>query len=83
MQKKILIIGVHAPAQGDNPKFFTDDVFPILGKVDFDHSVLGGDWNLGMEPSMDYFGYTNADLDRFPASLESEAGERTLSKVGF
>ena len=22
-------------------------------------------------------------LDRFPASLESEAGERTLSKVGF
>ena len=62
--KKILIIGVYAPAQGDNPKFFTDDVFPILGKVTFDHSVLGGDWNLGMDPSMDYFGYTNADLVR-------------------
>ena len=59
--KKILIIGVYAPAQGDNPKFFTDDVFPILGKVTFDHSVLGGDWNLGMDPSMDYFGYSNAD----------------------
>ena len=62
--KKVLIIGVYAPAQGDNPKFFTDDVFPILGKVTFDHSVLGGDWNLGMDPSMDYFGYTNADLVR-------------------
>ena len=26
---------------------------------------------------------SNSFLDRFPASLESEAGERTLSKVGI
>ena len=28
--KKILIVGVYAPAQGDDPLFFRDEVFPIL-----------------------------------------------------
>ena len=52
--KKLLIIGVYAPSQGDEPKFFKDDVFPILDKVNYDHVVIGGDWNLGMDGDLDY-----------------------------
>ena len=62
--KKILIIGVYAPPQGDNPKFFKEDVFPILDKVEYDHVILGGDWNLGMDTDLDYEGYTQADQVR-------------------
>ena len=62
--KKLLIVGVYAPAQGDNPKFFQDDVFPILNKVEYDHVVLGGDWNLGMDSDLDYYGYSSADQVR-------------------
>ena len=64
MQKKILIIGVYAPPAGDNPDFFTDEVFPILDNVEHDHVVLGGDWNLGMDSDLDYEGYTRADQVR-------------------
>ena len=35
--KMLLIIGIYAPSQGDDPQFFKDEVFPILEKVDFDH----------------------------------------------
>ena len=62
--KKLLIIGVYAPSQGDDPKFFRDDVFPILDKAEYDHVVLGGDWNLGMDEDLDYLGYSNTDLVR-------------------
>ena len=62
--KKILIIGVYAPSQGDDPKFFKDDVFPILDKAEYDHVILGGDWNLGMDEDLDYLGYSNTDLVR-------------------
>ena len=59
--KILLIIGVYAPSQGDEPKFFKDEVFPILDKVDYDHVVIGGDWNLGMDGDLDYYGYANND----------------------
>ena len=62
--KKLLIIGVYAPSQGDDPKFFKDDVFPILDKAEYDHVILGGDWNLGMDEDLDYLGYSNTDLVR-------------------
>ena len=41
--------------------------------------------NLGLYSYLQYVGSLKAEnhLDRFPASLESEAGERTLSKVGI
>ena len=41
--KILLIIGVYAPPQGDNPDFFKDDVFPILDDVDYTtklHSLI-------------------------------------------
>ena len=31
--KMLLIIGTYAPSQGDDPKFFKDEVFHILDKV--------------------------------------------------
>ena len=60
--KMLLIVGVYAPPQGDNPDFFKDDVFPILDDLDYDHVIIGGDWNLGMDESLDYYGYANSIL---------------------
>jgi len=68
--KVLLIIGVYAPSQGDNPDFFKDDVFPILDSVDYDHVIIGGDWNLGMDESLDYYGYANTDPVRPKSRLE-------------
>jgi exonuclease III len=48
--KVLLIIGVYAPSQGDNP--------------------VGGDWNLGMDESLDYYGYANTDPVRPKSRLE-------------
>ena len=62
--KKLLIIGVYAPSQGDDPMFFKDDVFPILSKVEYDHVIIGGDWNLGMDADLDYWNYTTTDSVR-------------------
>ena len=62
--KKLLIIGIYAPSKDDDPKFFKDDVFPILAKADYDHVILGGDWNLGMDENLDYWGYKTTDSVR-------------------
>ena len=62
--KTLLIIGVYAPSQGDDPKFFKDEVFPILDDAEYDHVILGGDWNLGMDEDLDYWGYNNTDSVR-------------------
>ena len=62
--KKIMIIGVYAPSQGDDPKFFKDEVFPILDTAEYDHVILGGDWNLGMDEDLDYWGYNTKDSVR-------------------
>jgi hypothetical protein len=50
--------------------FFKDDVFPILDSVDYDHVIIGGDWNLGMDESLDYYGYANTDPVRPKSRLE-------------
>ena len=68
--KVLLIIGVYAPSQGDNPEFFKDEVFPILDSADYDHVIIGGDWNLGMDESLDYYGYANTDPVRPKSRLE-------------
>ena len=62
--KTILLIGVYAPPKGDRADFFRDDVFPLLSKVEYDHVILGGDWNVGMDVDLDYLGYSNADKKR-------------------
>ena len=57
-------MGIYAPSKGDRPEFFSEDVFPVLNKVEYDHVILGGDWNLGMDTDLDYLGYSNADKKR-------------------
>ena len=62
--KKILIVGVYAPSQGDECTFFKNSIFSVLENEEYDHVVLGGDWNLGMDSELDYYGYTQADQVR-------------------
>ena len=62
--KKLLIIGIYAPSKGDDPKFFKDIVFPILSKAEYDHVIIAGDWNLGMDENLDYWGYNTTDSVR-------------------
>ena len=62
--KRILIVGIYAPSQGDECSFFKNSIFSVLESEEYDHVVLGGDWNLGMDSELDYFGYTQADQVR-------------------
>ena len=55
--KVILFVGIYAPSDGDNPQFFEETVFPILVNKNYDHVVICGDWNLGMDVDLDYKGY--------------------------
>ena len=55
--KVILFVGIYAPSDGDNPQFFEETVFPVLVNKNYDHVVICGDWNLGMDVDLDYTGY--------------------------
>ena len=56
--KTLLIIGVYGPPQGDDDTFFNDQLFPILRNKTYDHVIMGGDFNVGME-NHDYKGYAD------------------------
>ena len=47
-----------APPQGDDETFFNDELFPILRNKTYDHVIMGGDFNVGME-NHDYKGYAD------------------------
>ena len=55
--KIILFVGIYAPSDGDNHLFFEETVFPVLVNKNYDHVVICGDWNLGMDVDLDYKGY--------------------------
>ena len=56
--RKILFVGIYAPSEGDNNLFFEESVFPVLVNKNYDHVVIGGDWNLGIDTLLDYKGYS-------------------------
>ena len=56
--KIILIIGVYGPPQGDDETFFNNELFPILRNKTYDHVIMGGDFNVGMD-KQDYKGYAD------------------------
>ena len=56
--KKVLVIGVYAPADKDDPLFF-ENLFSLLGKSNYDHVIIGGDFNVGLDEKLDYKGYTS------------------------
>ena len=62
--KKLLIIGVYGPSSGDDDVFLQDRVFSILDTVQYDHVVLGGDWNVGMDEDLDYWNYASGEPKR-------------------
>ena len=57
--RAVLIIGVYAPSHGDQPEFH-EKLFEILNTVDHDHVIMAGDWNHGLDTSLDYAGYTGS-----------------------
>jgi len=71
--KKLLIIGVYGPSSGDDDVFLQDRVFSILDTVQYDHVVLGGDWNVGMDE----------DLIDIYRELHPEGTEKTWRLASF
>ena len=57
--RTVLIIGVYAPSHGEQPEFH-EKLFEILNTVDHDHVIMAGDWNHGLDTSLDYAGYTGS-----------------------
>ena len=68
--RKILFVGIYAPSDGDNDQFFEDTVFPVLVNKNYDHVVICGDWNLGLDTSLDYNNYASNSPKR-PKCRES------------
>ena len=56
--KKLLIIGVYAPSDKDDPAFF-EKLFGMLEGRNYDHLVISGDFNVGLDENLDYLGYSN------------------------
>ena len=50
---------MYAPSHGEQPEFH-EKLFEILNTVDHDHVIMAGDWNHGLDTSMDYAGYTGS-----------------------
>ena len=68
--RKVLFVGIYAPSEGDNHQFFEDTVFPVLVNKNYDHVVICGDWNLGLDTSLDYNNYASNSPKR-PKCRES------------
>ena len=78
--KTILIIGLYGPSAGDREEFFRDELFPIMRNKNYDHCIIGGDWNVGMQPE-DYKGYADP-LGKRPKSRKAiHEGVETLDLI--
>ena len=78
--KTILIIGLYGPSAGDREEFFRDELFPIMRNKNYDHCIIGGDWNVGMQPE-DYKGYADP-LGKRPKSRKViHEGVETLDLI--
>ena len=56
--KKLLIIGIYAPSEKDDHVFF-EKLFSMLEGRNYDHLVISGDFNVGLDEKLDYMGYSN------------------------
>ena len=71
--KTILIICLYGPSSGDSEDFFRDELFPIMRDKNYHHCMIGGDWNVGMQPE-DYKGYAD------PSGKQPKSGK---ARQGF
>ena len=56
--KKLLIVGIYAPSEKDDHVFF-EKLFSMLEGRNYDHLVISGDFNVGLDEKLDYMGYSN------------------------
>ena len=52
------MIGVYAPPERDAPEFFVK-LFGMLENRNYDHLIISGDFNVGLDSNLDYRGYSN------------------------
>ena len=55
MDKDFLIISLYGPNR-DDPEFYID-LEERISKVDIESIVIGGDWNLVLDFTLDYYNY--------------------------
>ena len=56
--KKLLVIGVYAPSDKDDHVFF-ERLFGMIEGRNYDHIIISGDFNVGLDVNLDYKGYSN------------------------
>ena len=78
--KTILIIGLYGPSSGDSEEFFRDELFPIMRDKNYDHCIIGGDWNVGMQAE-DYKGYADPMGKRPKSRKAIHTGVETLDLI--
>ena len=52
MKKRISLVNVYAPSSGDHSEFF-EELFREIVAMDNELMVIGGDWNLVLDPKID------------------------------
>ena len=50
--KRITLVNIYAPSSGDNPEFF-NNVFQQILQMDNEDIIIGGDWNVALNPIID------------------------------
>lgn len=52
MHQRIILCNIYGPSQGDKPTFFST-VFNHILSFDNDNIIIGGDWNIALNPKVD------------------------------
>ena len=55
MDKEFLIVSLYGPNR-DNPDFYVE-LEERISEVGFENLIIGGDWNLVLDFSLDYYNY--------------------------
>ena len=76
--KKFLVVGVYAPSDKDDPLFF-EKLFGTLEGRNYDHVVISGDFNVGLDEKLDYMGYTG----KAPRPKSRETIKKFLKQYGM
>ena len=52
LNKRLTLANVYAPSSGDHPEIF-DKVIKEVMSVDYEMIIIGGDWNVALNPKID------------------------------
>ena len=59
MDMSLLLVSVYGPNR-DSPDFY-EDLQKYIGEVDYTNIVMGGDFNLVLDPNLDYYNYKHVN----------------------